>query len=135
MSVLASLAAVLLIGLAAGCGNDDSEKFSGEQKKVVAVISDFQAGMDQADGPRVCKLFTAAWAQAVGADAGGCEQWVKKEMGGRRQAEIEVKTVRLRGDKRAVANVVEKGQPLRVDFEKTGSAWKISRFSERSGSG
>jgi hypothetical protein len=120
---------------AAGCGEDEADRFSGEQRKIVEVIEEFRVGMDQADGPRVCRTFTAAWAQAIGEGAGGCEQWVRKEMEGARQAPIDVKEVRLRGGRRAVANVVEKDEPLRVDFEKVGAAWKISRFSERSGSG
>jgi cyclophilin family peptidyl-prolyl cis-trans isomerase len=132
-----SLAALLaLSAVAAGCGTSDEDK-------VKSVLQDYNAALVDGDGKKACDLFTADGQKKLAASlealvpaakTSDCAQLVRDvsatitDENGKRIKDIQIKNVKIKGDKASALSGVE------TQLAKNGGDWKITDFAGSSSS-
>jgi hypothetical protein len=130
-----ALAFWTLIIVLAATGNletKNEDDFSGAEKDVAVVIDKFEQAADDEDYSEICnEILTREFADAVASvSSGSCENAFKDELDGKRQAEIDAKSITVTGDS-AVAEVDEEGTDERITFVRDGDSWRISNIENR----
>ncbi len=128
--VLAVLVCLPLAGCTqAGTKNSDSTKdFTGDQKAVASTVEDLQTAAKDRKGTTICAdLITAELRDRISAT--DCPQVMKDAVRDTDEVDLQVKTVKVTGDK-AVASVKEKtggdDRMRTIELQKVAGRWRIS---------
>ena len=131
------LAALLLAAAAVGggCGGstaseDTSDRFQGQQRLVANTVEDLQSAADDNDEAKICRdLLARSLAQRLARGAGGCPATVEAAIEDTDSNELDVRSVRITGD-RATARVrLETGDRDRfanLTFVRERNGWRIA---------
>ena len=105
----------------------NEDDFSGREKEIAIVIDDFEQAADDEEFDKICtEILTPEFAQLVSAGAGKpCAEGFRDELEGKRQAEIDAKTITVNGNS-ATAEVDEEGTDETITFERRDGVWRIS---------
>jgi hypothetical protein len=134
-SSLAFLAAAALV--VAGCGGqqgseDTSDRFRGQQRLVANTVEDLQSAAEDSDEGKICRdLLARALVQRLARGAGGCQATVAAALEDTDSSELEVRSVRITGE-RATARVrMETGDRDRVaevTLARERNGWRIAEI-------
>ena len=121
------VAAVVCVGLLAGCGDDDSDSADGE---ITAVVSELQVASREGDGARICNdLFTENLAISVkNASKHECADEVAQNVASD-DAEFKLENLKVNGNNATAVVVDQRGQRSAVLFQREGDSWRIARIA------
>jgi hypothetical protein len=132
--LLATLAATVLA--TAGCGQqgsqDTSDRFQGQQRLVANTVEDLQSAAEDSDEGKICRdLLARSLADRLARGAGGCQATVAAALEDTDSNELDVRSVRITGE-RATARVrLETGDRDRVagvDLVRERNGWRIAEL-------
>jgi hypothetical protein len=133
---IAVIAALLLAGCAAqSSSNDDTSKFSGDQRLVANTVEDFQSAASKGDQDKICRdLLAKTLVQTYAQRAGTCEKAVDATLKDTDSFDLTVEKVTINGTD-AIANVkADRGKHdlnQVINLVKQGAGWRISEFVGR----
>jgi hypothetical protein len=128
-------ATLLTLPLALGaCGQtakDSASDFKGEQAKVAQVVEDLQDAGRKRDSAKICDdlLAPSLVAQIRRASKTACDTALGDRLSDADAFELQVKRVRLSGDRATAVVSSEAGDRKRTDtlqLQRVGNAWKIA---------
>jgi hypothetical protein len=118
----------------AACGSTSATStsaFSGVKREVAQRIADFQSDASSSEEKKICANdLSAAIVQRLGGTK-GCEEAIKKQLGGVDNLEMSVESVALASHGKSASATVKsihegKSRPSTMLLVKEGSNWKIS---------
>lgn len=120
-------AAVVCLGLLAGCGDDDSDN---ADKEITAVVSELQVASRAGDGARICNdLFTENLAISVkNASKQACADEVAANIASD-DAEFKLENLKVNGNNATAVVVDQRGQRSAVLFQRANDSWRIARIA------
>ena len=133
---IAVIAALLLAGCAAQSSkNDDTSKFTGDQRLVANTVEDFQSAASKGDQDKICRdLLAKTLVQTYAQRAGTCEKAVDATLKDTDSFDLTVEKVTINGTE-AIANVkADRGKHdlnQVINLVKQGAGWRISEFQGR----
>ena len=121
------LAAVVCVGLLAGCGDDDSDS---PEKEITVVVSELQDASRAGNGAQICNdLFTENLAISVtNASKQECADEVAENIASD-DAEFKLENLKVNGNNATGQVVDQRGQRSAVLFQREGDSWRIARIA------
>jgi hypothetical protein len=133
----ALLAAAGVAVAVAGCGastasEDTSDRFQGQQRLVANTIEDLQSAADDGDEGKICRdVLARSLAQRLTRGAGGCQATVTDVLEDTDTNDLEVRTVRITGDRATARVKLETGDRDRVaevGLVRERNGWRIAEL-------
>jgi hypothetical protein len=127
---LALCGGIIALGVSGVFDSKNADDFAGPEKPVAQTVDDVEQAFRDHDGDRACnELFTPAFRERLTSPGKTCAQVVEEGDEGKIQAEIDVASISIVGN-RAIVSVDEGDTPefwtmLRTD------RWRVDDISER----
>lgn len=124
-AVPAALLAALVL---AGCGAArDTDRYSGEEKRVAQVVDDLQAAAEDGDAAEICsRLLSRAFVDRLAAGGGNCTAELDKALGDADNDELTVRGVEVNGTVATAVVRDAEGAVRSIDFAREGSGWRAT---------
>ena len=134
---IALVAAVLLTGCAAQSSgnNDDTSKFTGDQRLVANTVEDFESAASKGDQNKICRdLLATALVRQYAQRGGTCEKAVDGALKDADSFGLTVEKVAINGQDATATVKADRGKKdinQAIVLVKQGAGWRISEFQGR----
>ena len=133
---IALIAAVLLTGCAAqSSGNDDTSKFTGDQRLVANTVEDFESAASKGDQDKICRdLLATALVRQFAQRGGTCEKAVDGALKDADSFNLTVEKVAINRQDATATVKADRGKKdinQAIALVKQGAGWRISEFQGR----
>ena len=135
LTPIALVAAVLLAGCTSSStsNNDDTGKFSGDQRLVANTVEDFESAASKGDQDKICRdLLAKALVQQYAQRGGTCEKAVDGALKDTDSFDLTVESVSINGQEATARVKADRGkepdQQRTLTLVKQGTGWRISEF-------
>jgi hypothetical protein len=121
-----AIALLIALGATGVLDSENRDDFSGQKRDVAAVVDRFEQLSDDEEADTICnELLTPEFSELVSRGAGkSCQQVFLDEVGGEVQAQIDVHSIDITGD-RATVKVDEGGDDETWSMVLVDGAWRI----------
>ena len=134
---IALVAAVLLTGCApqSSSNNDDTSKFTGDQRLVASTVEDFESAASKGDQDKICRdLLATALVRQYAQRGGTCEKAVDGALKDADSFNLTVEKVAINGQDATATVKADRGKNdinQAIVLVKQGAGWRISEFQGR----
>jgi hypothetical protein len=137
LTPIALVAAALLAGCTASStsNDDDTGKFSGDQRLVANTVEDFESAASKGDQDKICRdLLAKALVQQYAQRGGTCEKAVDGALKDTDSFDLTVEKVAISGQQATATVKADRGKKdinQSLTLVKQGAGWRISAFEGR----
>jgi hypothetical protein len=138
MRALSATALLLAAAAATGCGagttsEDTSDRFQGQERLVANTVENLQSAADDGENAEICRdLLSRAFAARMAEAAAGCPAAVDAALEDADSNELDVRSVRIAGDRATARMRLETGDRDRfvnMTLVRQGNGWRIDAIA------